>query len=116
VWGGGWRQAGTLAAAGLHALDNHVERLAEDHHKAARFASLLDGHEHLAVPVAPQTNIVLLLVDGVDTAAFAERLAARGVLISAAFKGKLRAVFHMDVSMKDAEHAAQAIVQEMKLP
>lgn len=113
VWGGGWRQAGMLAAAGLYALEHHVDRLAEDHEKAAIFASALDGHTHLSVPVRPQTNIVLLLVEGVDTAAFATRLAERGLLVSAAFKGKLRAVFHMDVSVDDARRAAEIILEEL---
>lgn len=114
VWGGGWRQAGILAAAGLHALDHHVERLAEDHAKALAFARALDNVPGLSVPVQPQTNIVLVLVDGVDTTEFAERLAGHGVLLSAAFKGKLRAVFHMDVSHEDALAAAALIRTELE--
>jgi threonine aldolase len=113
VWGGGWRQAGMLAAAGLHALEHNVERLREDHEKAALFARALGGHPQLSVPVQPETNIVLLLVDGVDTGEFSARLAERGLLISAAFKGKLRAVFHMDVTHDDAERAAAIIRDEM---
>jgi threonine aldolase len=113
VWGGGWRQAGILASAGLHALDHHIDRLAEDHEKAALFARALDGHPQLSLPVAPQTNIVLLTVGGVDTTEFASRLAERGLLISAAFKGKLRAVFHMDVSADEATAAAELIRAEL---
>jgi threonine aldolase len=113
VWGGGWRQAGMLAAAGLHALEYHVERLRDDHRKATAFADALDGHASVSVPVRPQTNIVLLLVDGVDAAQVAARLAERGVLVSAAFKGKLRAVFHMDVSLEDAQMAAAIIREEL---
>jgi threonine aldolase len=109
VWGGGWRQAGFLAAAGLHALEHHVDRLSEDHRKASAFASALAGHDRVDVPVAPQTNIVLLVVREIETAHFAERLAARGLLISAAFKGRLRAVFHMDVTLEDARTAADII-------
>lgn len=109
VWGGGWRQAGILAAAGLYALDNNVDRLRDDHAKARAFAQAVAPHPRLQIPVVPTTNIVLLLVDGIDTSSFAERLAERGLLISAAFKGKLRAVFHMDVSIDDALMSAEIL-------
>lgn len=111
IWGGGWRQAGILAAAGIHALEHNVDRLAEDHLKAAEFARLLDGLPGLNVPVVPETNIVLLLVEGLETLEFAAELAERGVLLSGAFKGKLRAVFHMDVSMEQTRIAAREVAQ-----
>ncbi len=109
VWGGGWRQAGMLAAAGLHALDHHIERLAEDHAKATAFAAELRRGNGNEVFVEPQTNIVIFSVAGAEPAEVAARMKERGVLLSAAFKGKLRAVFHMDVSQDDAVKAASAI-------
>jgi threonine aldolase len=109
VWGGGWRQAGILAAAGLYALENHIDRLAEDHVKAGAFAAGLRDVEGVDVVVEPVTNIVIFGVRGWDTGAFAAAMKERGVLISAAFKGKLRAVFHMDVTLEDARTAAAEI-------
>lgn len=109
IWGGGWRQAGILAAAGLYALEHNLERLAEDHRNAARFADLLRDAENVMVINVPRTNIVLFSVGGVSTEEFAVKLRAKGVLVSAAFKGKLRAVFHKDVSATQVEAAAEAL-------
>jgi threonine aldolase len=109
IWGGGWRQAGILAAAGLYALRYNIDRLAEDHRKAAAFASRLQGVEGVTVMGAPETNIVLFSVPGFDTNEFSRTLSSRGLLISAAFKGKLRAVFHLDVSLEQSIEAADLI-------
>ena len=109
VWGGGWRQAGILAAAGLHALEQNIDRLAEDHRKAAEFAGILDGLPMLRVLGRPETNIVLFSIEGCSSSQFESMVAARGVLVSAAFKGRLRAVFHMDVTLEECRAAAQAI-------
>jgi threonine aldolase len=109
IWGGGWRQAGILAAGGLYALRHNVERLADDHRNAARFAELLRDAPNVKVINTPRTNIVLFSIDGIATGEFVERLRARGVLVSAAFKGKLRAVFHKDVSAEQTEAAAVAL-------
>jgi threonine aldolase len=109
IWGGGWRQAGILAAAGLYALHNNVDRLAEDHRKAVAFVERLQSTEGVKVFGKPETNIVLFSVPGFDTHEFSSTLASRGVLISAAFKGKLRAVFHLDVSFEQSIEAADLI-------
>ena len=109
IWGGGWRQAGILAAAGLYALEHNLDRLADDHRNAARFAELLGDAPNVRVINAPRTNIVLFSVDGISTDEFAVKLRDRGVLVSAAFKGKLRAVFHKDVSSEQTERAAETL-------
>jgi threonine aldolase len=109
IWGGGWRQAGILAAAGLYALQNNVDRLAEDHRKASAFVERLQETDGVEVFGKPETNIVLFSVPEFDTHEFSGALAARGVLVSAAFKGKLRAVFHLDVSLEQAIEAADLI-------
>lgn len=109
IWGGGWRQAGILAAAGLYALQHNVERLAEDHAKAAEFAELLADAPGIKVLSMPETNIVLFSVENIAADVFAALLAEQGVLVSAAFKGKLRAVFHYDVSAEQARVAAERI-------
>ena len=57
--GGGWRQAGYLAAAGLYALENNVDRLADDHRRAARLAEALRPQPYVAEVLAPETNLVI---------------------------------------------------------
>ncbi len=109
IWGGGWRQAGMVAAAGLYAVRHHVERLAQDHAKAAEFARLLQGVPMVHIIGEPETNIVIFSIGGVASDRFVSMLQHRGVFVSAAFKGKLRAVFHLDVSMQQSRFAAEAI-------
>jgi threonine aldolase len=114
--GGGMRQVGVLAAAGLYALDHHVERLAEDHLAARALAEGLSGCPGLGV-VAPDTNIVLLDLrsDGpVDASAFADQASARGVLLSVFGEFRLRAVTHLDVSVADARAAAGVLCELMR--
>lgn len=106
--GGGMRQVGVLAAAGIFALDHHLARLADDH-LAAR--SLADGVAECPglTAVAPDTNIVLIDLppDGpVDANAFAALARSRGVLVSVFGEFRLRAVTHLDVSVDDAVAAA----------
>jgi threonine aldolase len=103
--GGGWRQAGMLAAAGTYVLDHHVERLAEDHANAALLADRL--RENGIRANVPETNIVMIEVG--DTAAVVAACRERNILISAAGPGTLRAVTHMDVTEKDVLDAAAAI-------
>jgi len=105
--GGGMRQAGILAAAGLHALDHHVERLAEDHRRAKALAEGLVKHKALRV-TQPDTNI--LWVD--SEAALEERLTAflteNGVGISGRY-GQQRWVTHLDVTDEDIKGALDLV-------
>jgi len=115
VFGGGMRQAGIIAAGALHALEHHVERMADDHKNAARFADLIRDVEGLCVdPERIETNIIFFHVDPkLGTAAeFAARLKARGLLVGALFKQQIRAVTHLDVSEEQIEHAG-AIMREV---
>jgi threonine aldolase len=92
--GGGMRQSGILAAAGLYALDHHVARLAEDHANAAFLAA---GIAELGLSVEPpQTNIVYVNIPRGHVAPLAEHLAARGVRVSMA--AHLRLVTHLNLS------------------
>jgi threonine aldolase len=100
--GGGMRQAGILAAAGLYALDHHIERLAVDHANATRFAEGLTALG-IAVRPAPETNMVMFEVG--DAAAFARGLAERALRINPVAPGRFRAVTHLDVSAADIEEA-----------
>ena len=106
--GGGMRQAGILAAAGLFALDHHIERLAVDHANAKRFA---EGLLALGVAVGPmpETNMVMFEVD--DAAGFARGLRERAVRINMIAPGRFRAVTHLDVAQSDIDEALERIAE-----
>jgi threonine aldolase len=104
--GGAMRQAGILAAAGLYALDHHVERLAVDHANAKRFAEGL-GALGIAVRPAPETNMVMFEVG--DAAAFARGLSERALRINPIAPGRFRAVTHLDVTEADIDEALERI-------
>jgi len=110
MWGGGMRQAGILAAACLYALDHNVERLAEDHAKAKRFARALARCPGVTLDErGVETNIVIFDVrDAATAATLEERLRAERVLISPVARASFRAVFHLDVSAEAADAAAAA--------
>lgn len=112
LFGGGMRQAGIIAAAALYALENHIERLADDHAKAQRLADGIRQIEGLELrPPEVDTNLVIYRVDPrLGTGAeFSNRLKRRGLLISA-FGGQLmRAVTHLDVSDADIERAIEIL-------
>jgi threonine aldolase len=109
--GGGMRQAGILAAAGIHALEHHVERLAEDHANARLLA---EGLEKLGLVVdpPPETNIVLFRVPG--AAGFLRETRRRGVLMGAIDADLLRAVTHLDVTRTDVEEALGRIEEALR--
>ena len=104
--GGGMRQAGVLAAAALHALDHHVERLAEDHANARRLAEGLAGLPGVAVQ-PPQTNIVFVDLAPEKAAGAVQRLRDAGVLATGLYR--LRLVTHLDVSAGDIDRAVAAL-------
>lgn len=100
--GGGMRQAGYLAAAGLYALEHHVDRLAEDHARAARLAAFMKELDYVAEIKPAATNMVLFrLVEGADASALLAHLEAAGIRLIAMDRHWLRAVLHYDVG--DAE-------------
>ena len=110
--GGAMRQAGIIAAAGVHALEHHVERLAEDHANARLFAERIAGLPGIAIdPATVETNIVFFDVGETGMAAgdIAERLAGHGVRIGAMDARAMRAVTHLDVSREQVEEAADAV-------
>ncbi len=104
--GGGLRQAGVLAAAASHALDHHIDRLAEDHQLAAHLAEGMSGIDGLDV-VPPQTNIVFVSVSGGRGPALLAHLKAQGVLATG-LTG-LRFVTHLDVDRAGIERAVTAV-------
>ena len=100
--GGGMRQAGVLAAAVLHALDHHVDRLADDHAHARRLAEGLQGLPGVTVHT-PQTNILFVDLAPEKAAGAVERLRAAGILCTGLYR--LRLVTHLDVSAADIDRA-----------
>ena len=99
--GGGLRQAGILAAAGLYALDHHLDRLAEDHRRAALIGA--------AVGVQPATNIVPIAV--ADARAFAAAARELAVLVSVIGPHRVRLVTHLDIDDAGAKHAADVVAR-----
>lgn len=96
-FGGGMRQAGYLAAAAIYALDNHIERLAEDHQQAKFLAEALKGLPHIAEVVPVYTNIVIFkLIDTINPAEFSAWLKANQVLANPFGKQSIRMVTHLD--------------------
>lgn len=109
VFGGGMRQGGIIASGALFALENHIDRLAEDHRNAACFADLIRDVDGINLdPPKIETNIVFFNVDPkLGTAAeFGGRLKKNGVLTNALGKQLIRAVTHLDVTTAEVERAA----------
>ena len=110
MWGGGMRQAGILAAAGLHALDHHRARLRDDHANARALAERLAGARHVRVdPASVQTNMVLIDLDRGTAAAVAERARESGVLLGPFGARRIRAVTHLDVDRAGVMRAGDVI-------
>ena len=107
--GGGMRQGGILAAAALHALDHHIDRLAEDHALARRLADGLAGIDGLTVE-APQTNILFADLTGAakdQSAGLLKHLASQGIQATGLYR--LRFVTHLDVDSNDIDRAVAAM-------
>ncbi|MFS4455726.1 threonine aldolase family protein [Maribacter sp. 2304DJ31-5] len=98
IFGGGMRQAGYLAAAGIYALDNHVDRLVEDHKRAKEIGGGLDALGFVKKVEPVETNIVIFEIDEnyMSSADFVLRLSERDIHIIGMGQGKLRMVTHMD--------------------
>ncbi|TAM13928.1 MAG: low-specificity L-threonine aldolase [Rhodanobacter sp.] len=107
VLGGGWRQAGMLAAAGLYALDHHVARLADDHRRAAHLAGCLREIAGLNL-LGQYTNMVFVEVPPERLQALDSYLHTQGIRISVGYMPTLRLVTHLDVDDADIERVVQA--------
>ena len=105
--GGGMRQVGVLAAAGLHALDHHLDRMAEDHEHARLIAEAC-GVDPATVP----TNIVVVDVPSAPDVVAAA--ADQGVLIGAVGPQRVRLLTHLDVTREDAEQAAKVLASILR--
>ena len=114
--GGGMRQAGILAAAGLMALEQGPRRLYEDHANARLLAEALSHIDGAEIDLdAVETNIVIFkLAGGHSAAELSSRLKARGILMNTVGPDAMRIVTHLDVSRADCIAAAEALTEEIQ--
>jgi threonine aldolase len=113
MFGGAMRQIGILGAAGLYALDHHLDRLADDHVNAQLIASRLRSHSHVRLAADPvETNIVIfsLAADAPDAAAVVAGARTHGVLVVAFGRRIVRAVTHLDVTREQCAQAAAVLL------
>lgn len=103
-FGGGWRQAGYLAAAGIYALDNHIERLKEDHSRARELAKIIAAKVEIIDILPVETNIVIFqLATGLLSNDYVEKLKQKGILAATFGKDKVRFVTHLDFNDEHLE-------------
>jgi len=97
LMGGGWRQAGLLAAAGIHALDHHIQRLKDDHRRAIELAGMVGKLPFVENIIPVETNIVIFRLDAaIDLDGFIRQLSEQNIRVSAFGKGQIRMVTHLD--------------------
>ena len=111
MFGGGLRQVGIIAAAGIYALDHHLKRLKEDHQNAKRLAVGLKEFKGVSIdPKHVETNIVIFDVanTGMTGAQVAEAMKKEGVLVHAFGKTQIRLVTHLDVTSEEIERVLKA--------
>jgi threonine aldolase len=115
--GGGMRQVGFLAAAGIYALDHHIDRLAEDHRKAQKLAIGLSTLKTITInPQEVETNILFFDVapTGKSAAEVAAACKKKGVLLHPTGKTRIRCVTHLDISWADVDRALEVIAEVLK--
>ena len=110
AWGGGMRQVGIIAAAGLYALKNNIARLKEDHEKAKKLAYTLAQLKKVQVDLdSVETNIVMFTLLNMHVEEFLNKCNENGLLLGTGKVGVIRAVTHMDVSFEEITAAAGII-------
>jgi threonine aldolase len=97
LFGGAMRQVGFLAAAGIYALDNHIERLADDHQKAKEIGVVLESLSYVTKVEPIETNIVIFYVDeSIGDTNFINKMKEKNILLTPMGEGKIRIVTHLD--------------------
>jgi threonine aldolase len=108
--GGGMRQAGIIAAGGLYALQNNVERIHVDHLHAKQLEQALNTCPQIQEVVPVQTNIVVaILKDASQRDIFIEQLKEKGILCMAFGPGMIRMVTHLDITAADCEFCIETL-------
>ena len=112
MFGGGMRQAGMMAAAGIYALENNIERLSEDHRRAKQFAEAVSEMPKFSIEIENvQSNIVFIGVGKGNTEKIIGELAKYGIDILSTDDSTIRAVFHLHITDEDLEKAIEAFAQ-----
>ena len=112
MFGGGMRQAGTIASAGIYALENNIERLSVDHRRARIFAEAVSEMPNFSINVENvQSNIVFIGVGKGNTESIIEQLSTHGVDILSTDDSTIRAVFHLHITDEDLEKAIEAFAK-----
>ena len=97
LFGGAMRQVGFLAAAGIYALDNHINRLEEDHQKAKEIGAVLESVSYVTKLETIETNIVIFYVDEkIGVAKFIQKMKDKNILLTPMGEGRIRIVTHLD--------------------
>jgi threonine aldolase len=110
LFGGAMRQVGYLAAAGIYALDHHVDRLSEDHRRARILGQTLESCSYVRKVEPIDTNIVIFnLEDGVDEGTFMKAMSEKNILMITMGQGKLRMVTHLDFTDDMLEFVVRAL-------
>ena len=111
VFGGGMRQAGYLAAAGIYALENNIERLEEDHYHAKQIATALAKKDFVGKLMPVETNIVIFEITGLSYTAkiFCEKLAKHDILCLAISATQVRMVTHLDFTKEMLKNLIEVI-------
>jgi len=108
--GGGMRQAGILAAAGLYALDNNIQRLQEDHNNAAKISEALASVSWADIdPIMVESNIIIFNTPGTSSELIVEKLEAAGILCFSVGSDAIRMVTHLDISHEDTAEICRLI-------
>ncbi len=111
VLGGGWRQAGYMAAAGIYALENNIDRLADDHRHAAMLAEALSEKDFTGTIFPVETNILIFEVKGRHTPiTFTEKMNEQEIRVLAISKTQVRMVLHLDI----LEEMVQKTIETIK--
>ncbi len=115
VLGGGMRQVGFMAAAGIYALDNQVERLADDHRRAKEIAQTLEEQTYTGEIEPVETNIIIFYLKDVSKVdSFMKKLAKKDIRISTMGQGKLRIVTHLDYT-EEMHQKFLKVLENMKV-
>ena len=112
VFGGGMRQAGFLAAAGLYALKNNINRLDEDHRHAAYIATVLRNTSFVTTILPVETNIIIFGVDpSLKAKSITDKLKSKNILAIPVSEHQIRFVFHLDITPAMVDYTAEIIQQ-----
>jgi threonine aldolase len=109
AFGGGMRQAGFLAAAGIYALEHHIDRLATDHEHAQQIAQAISARKWLKELLPVETNIIIFELSDNTAPQFVAQLKDKGILAYAIAPNRVRLVVHLDISAPMVEHTISII-------